>query len=150
MNIRKAELKDITYIIDFQINMAAETEELVLEEQIITRGVTQVFQDANKGCYYVCEDEGQIVASLLTTYEWSDWRAKTIIWLQSVYVKPEFRGRGIFKYMYLYIKEMVLNSQEYCGIKLYVDNSNETAKQVYSKLGMNNQHYSLFEWQNNS
>jgi len=147
MKIREATILESTQIIDFQIKMAMETENISLNQDIIKKGVQAVFEDKSKGVYYVCEIENKIVASLLTTYEWSDWRAKTIIWLQSVYVMPEFRKQGIFKVMYQHIKNLVLDSENYCGIKLYVDNTNTKAQNVYNTVGMNGEHYKLFEWQ---
>jgi ribosomal protein S18 acetylase RimI-like enzyme len=32
------------------------------------------------------------------------------------------------------------------GIRLYVDKTNTKAMKVYEKLGMNGEHYGLFEW----
>jgi len=147
MQIKTATNLEASQIIDFQIKMAFETENIDLNYSIVKKGVEAVFLDNSKGKYYVCEHENQIIASLLTTYEWSDWRAKTIVWLQSVYVKPEFRKHGVFKLMYQYIKNMVLENENYCGIKLYVDKTNLNAQKVYNAVGMNGEHYILYEWQ---
>ncbi len=59
-----------------------------------------MFNDNLKGIYYVATENETIVASMLITYEWSDWRNNCVYWLQSVYVVPEKRGLGIFRIMY--------------------------------------------------
>ncbi len=146
MQIRKGNIKDAEIIIDFQQKMAKETEDLKLDNNTITQGVHAVFEDASKGTYYVAEDDGKVIASLMTTYEWSDWRNGCVLWIQSVYVLPEYRQKGVYKQMYEYLKQMVIKSDKYLGLRLYVDLTNERAQKVYTKLGMNGEHYKLFEW----
>ena len=144
--IREAIREDAGAIVAFQIEMARETEELQLDADLVTKGVQHVFDDASKGIYYVAEKKGQVIASLLTTFEWSDWRNGTILWIQSVYVAPEFRGNGVYKKMYQHIQQLVEKDDQLKGIRLYVDQTNHRAQKVYRKLQMSAEHYQLFEW----
>jgi len=144
--IREAKNDDAAQIAAFQLEMALETEHLQLDKNTVERGVAQVFADPSKGTYYVAEKDGQVIASLLTTYEWSDWRNGTVLWIQSVYVRPEFRGNGVYKKMYRHIQQLVDRDDRLKGIRLYVDQTNSRAQQVYEKLGMTAEHYQLFEW----
>jgi len=146
MQVRKATAKDIISIVDFQLKMAAETEGIELHEPTVFKGVTAVINDAAKGQYYVTEINDQIVASLLTTYEWSDWRNGTILWIQSVYVLKEYRRKGVYRNMYSHIKQLVLENEKLNGIRLYADKSNHPAHKTYQELGMNHDHYTTFEW----
>ena len=147
VNIREALGEDYQSIVRFQIEMAMETEGLVLQKSIVDLGVKAVLKDKGKGQYYVAEFNGQLVGSLLTTYEWSDWRNGQILWIQSVYVEKNFRRKGVFRQMYQYIKSKVSDEKNnFRGIRLYVDKSNEAAIRVYKNLGMNNHHYETFEW----
>ncbi|MCF6240879.1 MAG: GNAT family N-acetyltransferase [Bacteroidales bacterium] len=146
MEIRKGKREDAKQIISFQQKMAKETEDLELSTEILHAGVNAVFDDESKGTYYVAEDKGKVIASLMTTYEWSDWRNGCVLWIQSVYVLPEYRKKGVYKQMYEYLKNKVKNSDKYMGLRLYVDLSNKPAQKVYTKLGMNGEHYKLFEW----
>ena len=82
----------------------------------------------------------------MLTYEWSDWRSATFIWLQSVYVLPQFRRQGVFSEFYKFVKSMVNNSDSYAGIRLYVDKQNSTAAHVYQQLGMMEEHYVMYGW----
>lgn len=144
--IREANTNDAATISGFQIAMAKETEEFDLDNKIVLEGVRAAITDANKGSYLITEFKGKIVASLMLTLEWSDWRNSTIIWIQSVYVLPEFRGQGIYKKMYNHVQNIVLSDEKYIGIKLYVDKHNINAQKVYTALGMNDEHYTTFEW----
>lgn len=148
-SIEPASSTDIQTIVQFQLQMAKETENLALEAQIVEKGVQAVFSDSSKGSYYVAKFKGTPVACLLTTPEWSEWRNGTVLWIQSVYVQPEHRGKGVFRKLYEHIRDLVDNSNSFRGIRLYVDNRNTDAQKVYHSLGMDNEHYQLFEWMKN-
>jgi len=140
---------DASAIVDFQLRMARETEDLELDRDTVTRGVAAVLADPTKGIYWVAEREGdplRVVGSLLTTFEWSDWRDGTVLWIQSVYVVPEERGRGVYRALYEHLKRRVEEDPALKGIRLYVDKRNAAAQGVYERLGMSREHYELFEW----
>jgi ribosomal protein S18 acetylase RimI-like enzyme len=146
ITVREANQAEAGLIIGFQVEMARETENMILEHSVVSSGVHAVFSDPNKGNYYLAESGNEILACMLTTYEWSDWRNGTFIWLQSVYVKPVFRGKGVFKSMYQHIKKLVSENENLKGIRLYVFHTNENAQKVYRSLEMEDQHYRMFEW----
>jgi ribosomal protein S18 acetylase RimI-like enzyme len=146
IEIRPALPRDAEAIVGFQIQMALETEELELDLHTVTRGVQAVLDDSTKGQYWVAECAGRLVGSLMTTYEWSDWRDGTVLWVQSVYVDPTLRGRGIYRRLYEYLRDRVLASPDLRGIRLYVDRRNLAAQRIYERLGMSREHYEMFEW----
>lgn len=146
LKIRPGLLFDIDIIAKFQLQMAFETESLKLDSTTVEKGVSAVMDDPSKGKYWVAEMDGEVVGCLLTIPEWSDWRNGTVLWIHSVYVLPTFRKRGVFKSLYLHVKEMVSGDKGLRGIRLYVDKSNHDAQVVYKSLGMSGDHYHLFEW----
>lgn len=146
ITIRTATPDDALFIIDFQLKMAMETEGILLDYHTVTEGVHAVFKDPAKGAYYVAVSDGKVIGSLMTTYEWSDWRCGTVLWIQSVFIVPEYRGQGVFKKMYEFIQQLVTPESGYRGIRLYVDKTNERAQRVYQRLGMNGEHYQVYEW----
>jgi GNAT superfamily N-acetyltransferase len=143
---RRATPADISSIVQFQIAMAEETEDLKLDSQIVTGGVKAVFDDPARGQYYVAERDRLVIASLLITYEWSDWRNGPVWWIQSVYVLPEARRQGVYAGLYAFVKGFAEADPNVQGIRLYVDRRNSLAQTVYSRLGMNGEHYQVFEW----
>lgn len=143
--IRKANIDDAAAIIDFQIKMAWETEKMLLIHDIVSKGVNAVFSDPSKGQYFVAGSAGNVVASLLITFEWSDWRNCNVWWFQSVYVIPEFRRMGIFRKMYEFIR-LEAEKQGAGGLRLYVESNNKKAMKTYEAMGMSSEHYSLYEW----
>jgi GNAT superfamily N-acetyltransferase len=126
--------------------MARETEEMDLDAAVCGRGVAAVFDDPSRGRYFVAESGGQIVASLLITFEWSDWRDGEVWWVQSVFVRPDMRKQGIYAGLYEHVRRLAAKDQSVKGIRLYVDRRNTAAQEVYRRLGMDGEHYVVFEW----
>lgn len=146
MDIRMAESRDTVPLVEFNQAMALETEGKRLDPEILSAGVSAVFSDRQKGFYVVAEDEGRIVGGLLVTYEWSDWRNSWFWWIQSVYVLPEYRGKGLYSRLYKYVKQRASEAgDEVCGFRLYVEKENTRAQAVYAKVGMQPSQYLMFE-----
>ena len=146
LTYRPATLADASTIADFQLWMALETEEVTLDPAICRAGVAAVFERPGLGCYHVAEENGRLLASTLLTYEWSDWRNGIVWWIQSVYVPPADRRRGIFAGLYRYLQSQAEADPLVRGLRLYVDLRNRSAQEVYTRLGMNGEHYRVFEW----
>jgi ribosomal protein S18 acetylase RimI-like enzyme len=96
------------------------------------------------GRYWVAEHNGRFVGQLLITFEWSDWRNRMVWWIQSVYVMPDARKRGVFKALYEHVRREA-QAAGAGGLRLYVDVTNTRAQAVYAGLGMNGDHYRVFE-----
>ena len=145
MKIREAVKDDAPVIIGFQQAMAMETEGMQLDDATITPGVYAVFDDPARGTYYVAEDKGIVVASMMITPEWSDWRNSFVWWFQSVYVVPEYRRKGVFRAMYEFIRDRAIEAG-IPGLRLYVELNNTRAMKTYEAMGMDGNHYRLYEW----
>lgn len=146
IEIRKAIPVDWETIAGFQVAMAKETEAIDLDWETISNGVKAIFENPSLGQYFLAEIDGKVVASLMTTFEWSDWRNSMVWWLQSVYVLPEYRKLGIFRKMYEHVKNLVQHNENVSGIRLYVVTSNDTARKAYETVGMDGERYRLYEW----
>jgi GNAT superfamily N-acetyltransferase len=146
IKIREGKLGDLGRIVEFEVRMAAETEGLKLDKDVVAKGARGVFEEPSRGTYWVAEEDGEVIGVCLAILEWSDWRNGTVIWIHSLYVVPEARGRGVFKQLYEHLKNRVKESPGLIGLRLYVDKKNRRAQQVYEKLGMSKDHYDLYEW----
>jgi ribosomal protein S18 acetylase RimI-like enzyme len=148
VTVRAARRGDVAAIVDFQRAMAHETEDKDLDRARVTRGVEAVFDAVDgkdRGWYLVAEANGAAVASLMVTYEWSDWRAGWFWWIQSVYVVAPHRGRGVYRALYAEVLRLARERGDVCGVRLYVEHDNTAAQAVYERLGMHRTHYHLYE-----
>ena len=145
LKIRKAELSDAAVIADFNVRLAAESEALRLDPAIVAAGVHALLLDPAKGVYFVAETESMVVGQLMITYEWSDWRNANIWWIQSVYVREDFRGRGVFRKLFDYLQGEARRQEGVCSLRLYMHADNSPARQTYEKLGLQRTHYEVYE-----
>ena len=145
ITIRKFTREDIPIIAEFQQRLARETENMSLDPIRLQKGIEAMLADPSRGTYFVAEVDGEVVACHSITFEWSDWRNGMVWWLQSVYVIEAQRKNGVFKKMFEHLKRTADNDPGIVGLRLYVDKSNVRAQKVYEALGMNGEHYSVFE-----
>ncbi len=147
--IRPGEPKDVCEIAAFNRRMAQETESVILNSETVLAGVRGMVDHPERGFYLVAEtgpaNEPFIVAALMVTTEWSDWRNGLFWWIQSVYVLPDFRRRGLYRALYDHVKRLADLDQRVCGFRLYVEKDNHIAQSTYRALGMSETPYRLFE-----
>ena len=146
MSIREARPSDCAIIAGYNVRLAWETEEHRLDLEVLMAGVESLLTDPGKGRYFVVENEsGEIIGQTMFTFEWSDWRNGMIWWLQSVYVVESARKQGVFSALLNHVTELAREDPEVCGIRLYVENENETAQQTYLARGFADPNYRVME-----
>ena len=138
-------MSDADAIAGFNRALARETEGRELDPATIGPGVRAVLGDAAKGRYYVVESGGEVVGQLMLTFEWSDWRNGMFWWIQSVYVREDHRGRGVFAALYRHVEAEARATPGVCGLRLYMEHENHRARAAYVKLGMRSPGYEVFE-----
>ena len=143
--IRGARPEDAETLVDFNARLAAETEHKSLDLGVLTRGVGKALADPDRLRYWVAEIDGRLVGQAAATREWSDWRDGWLWWLQSVYVHPDFRSRGVFRALHRRIRDEARVNPDVIGLRLYVEDANESAQRTYRALGMVPGGYQVFE-----
>lgn len=144
--IRDASAEHADAIANFNVAMARETERIDLSPERVLAGVRAVLADPAKGFYLVACAEGRPIGQLMITYEWSDWRNAVFWWIQSVYVDPAHRSRGVFTALYREVERRARESGgEVCGIRLYVEQENARAESTYRRLGLATTVYRMME-----
>ena len=143
--VRNANKDDINTIVNFNSAMAMETEHKSLDIDTIHDGVKKLLNHSEHGFYLIAESDSVPVGQLMITKEWSDWRNGEFWWIQSVYIHPDYRKNNIYRKLYDEVIKSAKESENVCGIRLYVDKNNNKAQKVYSKLGMKESKYIFFE-----
>lgn len=135
MHIRRATAADIEHVIDFNCRLAEESEGKKLNLAKLRPGVAAALADSSKGVYFLAEEDGKVLGQMGFTYEWSDWRNGWFWWIQSVYVVPEARRRGVFRAIFQHIVRSAQEAGNVIGLRLYVERENSIAQQTYEKIG---------------
>ena len=142
--IRAGEAADAPVIADFNSRLAWETEAIRLDPDVIGPGVEAALADEARSRYWVAEEDDALLGQTMVTYEWSDWRNGWIWWIQSVYVAEEARNRGVFKALHASVCEAAREAGA-VSVRLYVENGNTRAQEVYKRLGMHDAGYHVLE-----
>jgi GNAT superfamily N-acetyltransferase len=147
--VRSAQPSDQAAIVEYNLRLASETEGKTLDPAVLERGVAQAIADPDRLRYWVAEiheaPRSRIVGQAAITREWSDWRAGWLWWFQSVYVHPDYRGRGVFRSLHGAIRSEAIAAPDVIGLRLYVEQDNETAQRTYRSLGLRPGGYHVFE-----
>lgn len=143
--VRTATAADIASLVDFQVQMARESEDKGLDVALLTNGVSYLIDHPAEGHYLVATCGTEVAGALMVTFEWSEWRNGRFWWIQSVYVTPEYRRRGVYSALHDALRIEARADHQACGIRLYVEQDNTGAMQTYRQLGMHETHYRLYE-----
>ena len=143
--VRPARPDDAPTIAEFNAAMALETEHKRLDPATLRAGVEHALAHPEVARYFLAESDGHVVGQLMVTMEWSDWRNATFWWIQSVYVRPDHRSRGVFKALYGQVEQLAGARTDVCGLRLYVEKDNAAAQEVYRRLGMSDAGYLVYE-----
>jgi GNAT superfamily N-acetyltransferase len=145
VRVRRADIEDLETIVVFNQSMAEETEGKSLGGTAVTEGVRTALTESDRSLYFVAEVEGRIAGQTMVTTEWSDWRNGFFWWIQSVYVDPAYRRRGVFRALHEHVRKLARAQEDICGLRLYVHADNRRAIETYRKLGMKLTDYLLCE-----
>lgn len=143
--IRPATPRDCNIIVEFNLQLAMESEGHELDRQVLASGVAQALGHSDYCRYFVAEINGQVIGQTMITYEWSDWNNGIIWWIQSVYIHPDCRRQGYFRRIFQWIADQARMDPAVIGLRLYVDQSNQKAMQTYESLGMYRLNYLMYE-----
>ncbi|HEY7328532.1 MAG TPA: GNAT family N-acetyltransferase [Gemmataceae bacterium] len=145
LTIRRAGAADVALVAEFNRLLALESEGKTLDTALLTAGVAAGLADPNKSVYFVAEDDGKAVGQIMYTTEWSDWRNGWFWWIQSVYVCPEARRRGVFRALFEHVYQTARTDGNVIGLRLYVEGANHVAQETYRRMGMEAAGYLVFE-----
>lgn len=143
--IRPAIPADAPVLVEYNRRLAEETEGKALDQALLRPGVERALADPAKGRYFVGQEDGEVLGQMMVTYEWSDWRNGWIWWIQSVYVRPDARRKGVFKALYNHVYRTAKESADVIGLRLYVERDNHGAQKTYVRLGMEVTEYLVLE-----
>ena len=145
LTVRDARPEDAAVLVAYNSAMAEETEGKSLDPDRIGPGVANLLADGSRGRYWVAESGGKVVGQIMVTYEWSDWRNGNLWWIQSVYVHPDWRRKGVFSALYQHVESLAAAEPDTIGLRLYVEENNTRAQRTYSALGMVKPRYLVME-----
>ncbi len=133
MKVRRAELKDLDQLVEFTAAEAREAEGHSKTTQTLMKGIKAAIEDNSIALYWVLmNSDNQVVGSASALKEWSDWNAGYYWWIQSMYIIPNYRGKGNLDLLLDAIRSE-MSEQNGLELRLYVHENNEAAIRAYRK-----------------
>jgi membrane-associated phospholipid phosphatase/GNAT superfamily N-acetyltransferase len=132
--IRESTVEDIPLIFDF-IKELAEYEKM-LDEVTATKEILKnsLFGKNKYAEVVIAEFEGKPAGQVLFFHNFSTFKGKPGIYIEDIYVKSQYRGKGIGKALFSYLKDLA--KERNCGrVEWVVLNWNKSAINFYEKIG---------------
>ncbi len=132
MKIRMMEKADITAVINMMRDFYA-------SDAVLTNGSDEIFSADVNECVsdspylegYVFENEGGIQGYAMCAKSFSTEFGKRCIWIEDLFIKEEFRGKGIGSEFL----SLISDKYSQCVIRLEAESENGRALRVYKKAG---------------
>lgn len=134
LNIVLAERKDIPLILKF-IKELAEYEKLLNEVKATEEILAQnLFGEQKVAEVVIAYLDNEAIGFALYFYNFSTFLGKAGIYLEDLYVKPEFRGKGYGKSLLKHLAKLA--KEKKCGrLEWWVLNWNKTSINFYKNIG---------------
>ncbi len=123
IKIREAGKSDVPVLAEFNQALAKETEDIQLNPETLASGISNAL-DRDECHYFIAELNGEVVGQTMITYEWSDWRNGIMWWIQSVYVRPNCRNKGVFRSLFQHVEQLAKKHPDVKALRLYVMHNN--------------------------
>lgn len=88
---------------------------------------------------YIFECKGEIVGYSLLSITYSNEAGGLVLWIEEVYILPEYQGHGFGKELLSFIEDIYKN--KVVRIRLEVEKSNQKAMVLYQKMGFSELNY---------
>jgi ribosomal protein S18 acetylase RimI-like enzyme len=133
LKVRRAEINDLDQLVEFTAAEAREAEGQEKDTKILRDGIKAALEDRSIAMYWVLMNQNnEPVGSASVLKEWSDWSAGYYWWIQSMYIKPDYRGKGYMDLLLNAIKSE-MKGQAGLELRLYVHEDNQVAIKAYKK-----------------
>ena len=138
IDIREADKSDAQLIFDFIVELAVYEK---AKHEVLTDvdGIRHsLFGEDPKAFALICEVDGKPAGYAVYFFNYSTWLGKNGIYLEDVYVSPEFRGKGAGKALLKHVAKIAVDND--CGrFEWSVLDWNTPSIEFYESLGAKSQ-----------
>ncbi len=132
INIRTMNIND-------KDSVAEMMREFYASPAVLSNGSEEIFLNDIENCVgdspyaegFVIENNGVIAGYAMVAKSYSTEFGKSCIWIEDLYVKEEFRGKGLGKQLL----DFIINKYTDCIFRLEAEEENERAINLYKKCG---------------
>ena len=142
-SVREANSEDLDVLVSFVAAEAREAEGIVLAPEILAEGISFGLKNRDLVLYWVVETRNkEVVGNISIVKEWSDWNAGFYWWVQSIYVKPAFRGKQLARLLLQHVTQEG-REEKAVEVRLYTCADNHRAIAAYRRAGFTETRYRI-------
>lgn len=101
-------------------------------DEVLKRDIADCISDMPYVSGYLFEVDGVVAGYAMTAVSYTTEYGGICVWLEDLYLKPEYRGKGLPNQFFMYLEEQY---PEAVRFKLEVEKENEFAIAAYQKNG---------------
>jgi GNAT superfamily N-acetyltransferase len=136
-------ISDLDTITSFTLAEAWDAEKRRLSPEIVRAGIKECLEDPSIATYWVLESPGDgLIGCASLIRERSDWLAGYYGWVQSMYILPKYRGRGLSGVLIASLRKQA-KEEGLHDLRLYVHQDNSQAIKAYLKNGFSQAPYKI-------
>jgi len=138
LSIRQAIAEDSALILHFirELAIYEKAEHEVLATEATIRAT--IFSENSHVNALICEQSGQAVGIAIYFYNYSTWLAKSGLYLEDLYVSPEYRGKGAGKLLLKKMAQIAIENN--CGrFEWSCLDWNKPSRDFYQSIGAQSQ-----------
>lgn len=124
---------DHTIVVGCIKNFYKEYSGTIFMDHDIENTIESLFNHSDRGTIIVFENDNVIIGYSLLINFWSNEYKGNILYIDEIYVLPEYRSQGIGSRFVKYIINSKFNN--YVALHLEVSPQNKKAKKLYEQLG---------------
>ncbi|MCP1625975.1 GNAT family N-acetyltransferase [Pseudomonas nitroreducens] len=140
-SVRPATVSDLEKLVQFTIAEAVDAEGSEIGANV-REGVLTALEDNSYATYWVLETAGVVIGNVSVVKEWSDWNAGHYWWIQSMFIEPDHRGKGLIKLLLDTVQQEATQAKA-LELRLYVHKENSAAISAYLKNGFGPSDYQI-------
>ena len=144
-HVRRAGLGDLEELVAFTRAEFREAERTPEAPDSIRHGVKAALDDDTLRLYWVLiNNDFLVIGNASVVKEWSEWHAGYYWWIQSMYIQPEYRGKGLMEKLLCVVKTAAKDKGA-LDLRLYVHKLNARAIKAYRKSGFSDSDYQIMK-----
>jgi len=141
--VRRANADDLEDLSGFTAAEFREAEKTAEAPDSIRSGVKAALDNDSLGMYWILvTEDSRAVGNVSVIKEWSDWHAGYYWWIQSMYIHPDYRGKGLIELLLNTVKDAAKDNHA-LDLRLYVHKLNARAIKAYRKSGFCDSDYQI-------
>lgn len=132
--IRPLKQEDFSQVLEMmKVFYASDALIIHASEEVLRRTLNECLSDSRWADGFVFEEDGELAGYGIITRCYSTETGGVCVWIEDLYLRPQFRGKGLGSGFLAYVEEISKGSA--VRLRLEAEKGNDNALEVYRRAG---------------